>query len=241
MTLAGFRSRCRIARSCAREVLAVHVLHGKEVAAGHLADVVDAANVRVGDRTRGADFGEETLEQLPVRREAIRQEFQGDGLAELQVVGAVDLSHAAATEKADDPIAVGQNGSRREAARVDRVRGGQTPDWRGRNPARGRGDRRRREAGRQLRVRGRDPSAGATDGRALLQIHPASRAAHGAEILSLEKKGGPKAALVNGKVRDPRACALGMTCRGFARQVTSSSTCPPPPSSRSSRPRTFPT
>src|SRR5512132_4182862 len=85
------------------QVLPVHVLHRKVVLAIQLADVVDAADVRVGDLPRDPDLGIETLEARGVVREHPREKLQRDRLAELQVIGAIDLAHSAAAQKADDP------------------------------------------------------------------------------------------------------------------------------------------
>ncbi len=68
---------------------------------------------------------------------AARQELQRDGLPEREVVGAVDLAHAAAAEEADDAVALGQQG-----AGGDRL-------------ARRPGPRRRQPAGTRGRSRGR--------------------------------------------------------------------------------------
>ena len=85
-----------------RQVLAVHVLHREEVAAFDLADVVDAADVRVRDLPREPHLGVEAREKALVRRDRLGQELQGDRLSELEVVGAVDLAHAALSEKPDE-------------------------------------------------------------------------------------------------------------------------------------------
>ena len=105
-----------------REVLAVHVLHREEVAAFDLADVVDAADVRVRDLPREPDLGVEAREEALVRGDRLGQELQGDGLSELQVVGAVDLAHAALAEEPDDAVALAEHGARRERAEVERAR-----------------------------------------------------------------------------------------------------------------------
>ena len=88
-----------------RQVLAVHVLHREEQLAVDLADVVDAADVRVRHLPRGAHLVVELREPRRIVRERRRQELQRDRLAEPQVVGAIDLAHAAAPEQADDAIA----------------------------------------------------------------------------------------------------------------------------------------
>src|SRR5262249_53984443 len=61
-------------------------------------------------------------------RQFARQEFQGDGLTELQVIGAIDFAHAATPEETDDPVAVGENGARREATDRNRIRGDEATD-----------------------------------------------------------------------------------------------------------------
>jgi len=59
-----------------------------------------------------------------------RKEFEGHGLAQQQIVGAVDLAHAAAAQQADYAVALGQQSSRWEAALVH------VPRRRRRGPAR---------------------------------------------------------------------------------------------------------
>ena len=94
------------------------------------ADVVDAADVRVRDLPRHADFGVELREPAGVAVDVGRQELQRDRLAELQVVGAVDLAHAAAAQAADDAVAAAEEGAGRKAAVVDRA-GAREPSARG--------------------------------------------------------------------------------------------------------------
>ena len=109
-------------RSERREVLAVDVLHRQEQVAVGLADVVDAADVRVRDLPRRAHFVVELREPRRVVRERRRQELQRDRLAELQVVGPIDLAHAAAAEQADDAVAAVEQRAGREAAVIERAR-----------------------------------------------------------------------------------------------------------------------
>ena len=111
-----------------REVLAVHVLHGQEVAAFDLADVVDAADVRVRDLPREAHLRVEPREERLVARDALRKELQRDGLPELEVVGAVDLAHAALAEKAHDAVALAEHGAGRKRAEIEGARGDEAAD-----------------------------------------------------------------------------------------------------------------
>ena len=81
-----------------RQILAVDVLHREEVPPLDLADVVDAADVRMRDPPRVAHLGEKRSMQAGSDASFSRQELQRDRLAELQVVGAVDLAHAAVAD-----------------------------------------------------------------------------------------------------------------------------------------------
>ena len=108
-----------------REVLAVHVLHREKGVAFEFADVVDAADVGMGDLARQADFGVELGEARGVAVERFGEELERDRLAELQVVGAIDLAHAAAAEPADDAVTAVEDRAGRKAAVVDRVGGGE--------------------------------------------------------------------------------------------------------------------
>jgi hypothetical protein len=84
------------------EIFAVDVLHGEKQMAVDFADVVHAADVRMGDLARRADFVVELREADGIVLEAVWQELQGDRLAEPQIVGAVHLAHAALAEHRDD-------------------------------------------------------------------------------------------------------------------------------------------
>jgi hypothetical protein len=118
------------------EIFAVDVLHGEKQMAVDLADVVHAADVRMGDLARRADFVVELREADGIVLEAVGQELQGDRLAEPQIVGAVHLAHAALAEHRDDAIATVENRSGTEPSVRDRVRRGQPPARGGGRPRR---------------------------------------------------------------------------------------------------------
>ncbi len=102
-----------------REIFAVDVLHRQEGAAVELVDVIDAADVRVRHLPRHAHFGVELRQPRRIAIDVRGKELQRDGLPELQIVGAVDLAHAAAAAPLDDPVAPAQERAGREAAVVD--------------------------------------------------------------------------------------------------------------------------
>jgi hypothetical protein len=106
-----------------RQILAVHVFHRQERAAVGIADVVGAADVAMRDRPGDADFVVKLREARGIVREGVGQELEGDGLSELEVVGAVTLTHTAAAERCDDPEAAGEDGSRGEASPAGAARG----------------------------------------------------------------------------------------------------------------------
>ena len=86
-----------------------------------LADVVDAADVRMRDLARDPDLGVESGEPIGLVRHRVGQELERDGLAELEVVRAVDLAHAAAPEQSSDAVSIDQERARGESA-VERTR-----------------------------------------------------------------------------------------------------------------------
>ncbi|MHC5024246.1 MAG: hypothetical protein ACYTGG_10110 [Planctomycetota bacterium] len=67
------------------------------------------------DAKRQAHFLEEALEARRVAFDVAREELQRDALAQLQIVGAVDLAHTATAEQADDAVALGEDVARDEA------------------------------------------------------------------------------------------------------------------------------
>ena len=165
MMFCGFRSRWMTPRSCAAaspaqslravsralsdgqaadareqrgEIFAVHVLHGDEGHAFDLADIVNAADVGMGDQAGDADLAVEALEQARIARRLLGQELERDGLAEREVGGAIDLAHAAAAQQADDAIAAAEQRAGNEAAlhrRTDEEVSCEMSDARARLPA----------------------------------------------------------------------------------------------------------
>ena len=105
----------------AGEVLALHELHREEREAVHLGDVVHAADVRVGDLPGRAHLAPEPHEPVAVADERLGQELQGHRLSEREVVGPVNLAHAALADQPDNPIAAAEHGSRLEASGQARV------------------------------------------------------------------------------------------------------------------------
>ena len=91
----------------------------RNVCAVDLADVVDAADVRMRHLPRHPDFGVQLRQARRIAVDVGRQELQRDRLPELQVVGAIHLAHAAAAEPADDAVAAAEERAGREAAVVD--------------------------------------------------------------------------------------------------------------------------
>jgi hypothetical protein len=138
MTFAGFRSRCRtpmlwaaarpahnwrcrleglVGRQTAaptqqrRQILPVHVLHRQEGLAVGLAEVVNPADVVMRDLSSGAHLLVESRQSRRIANRPGWQELQGHGLAECEVIRAINLAHSAAAEEADDAIAAGEDRS----------------------------------------------------------------------------------------------------------------------------------
>ncbi len=99
-----------------RQILAIDVFHREKRLALELADVVDPADVGMGDEARGTHLAAEALEPLLVAPEINRKKLESHRLAEDEIVGSVDLAHAAASEQRDDPVAAGDRGARRKSS-----------------------------------------------------------------------------------------------------------------------------
>jgi hypothetical protein len=69
----------------------------------------------VGHLTRHPDFGVELRQACGVLVDVRGQELERHGLAEREVVGAIDLPHAAFPEQRHDPETRRQHGSRLES------------------------------------------------------------------------------------------------------------------------------
>jgi len=86
--------------------------------------------VAAADAQRHPHFSQEPIEPLGVVFDFRGEELQRHRLTELQVIGAVDLAHAAAAEQADHPVPAGDDSARQELALCG---GARTPlqcrDW----------------------------------------------------------------------------------------------------------------
>jgi len=98
-----------------RQILSVDVLHGEEVLAIDLGHVVDPADVGMRNLPGQPDLVEESFEAIAIRLERRRKELQRDGLAELEIVGTVDLAHSALPQEVDDPVSTGEHRAGDEA------------------------------------------------------------------------------------------------------------------------------
>ena len=102
-------------------ILAVDVLHREEVEPLDHPEVVDAADMRMRDLPCDpylvAEPGEGGLAHV-----GGREELEGDRLVEDQIVGAVDLAHAALAEPSEDAVAAGEHRAGNELRTVESVR-----------------------------------------------------------------------------------------------------------------------
>ena len=69
------------------------------------------------DLARDAHLVAKTLQRVRIARHGFGQELQRHRLAEHQIVGAIDLAHAALAEQRDDPIALANDACPARTAR----------------------------------------------------------------------------------------------------------------------------
>ena len=99
----------------ARQILAVDVLHRQVQLTARVANVVDTADVWMRNLPRQPHLLAKPVSGPFVGAER-RQELEGNGLSELEILRAVDLSHAAATLQRNDSEAAGEQGAGPESS-----------------------------------------------------------------------------------------------------------------------------
>ena len=115
-------AHCTPPRDRSREILAFDVLHRKKQMTLGIADVIDAAYVRMRDLPRDADLAMKGVEPVLVGGQRRRQELERDRVSEPQIVGVIDDAHATASELADDAIAAGLDRTGLDRAGLCRMR-----------------------------------------------------------------------------------------------------------------------
>jgi hypothetical protein len=104
-----------------RQLFSLDELHGEELLAVNFANVVNAADVAMRDLPRHSHFPVKASQRRAVARERFRQKLERDRLAQLEIIGAVDFAHSAATNQSDDAIALDQYRPRNEPRIIDRA------------------------------------------------------------------------------------------------------------------------
>src|SRR5258708_36671843 len=87
-----------------REVFTVHELHRDEWLAVNVSDIENTAHVGMRHLAGYANFIVETRQHARILRGGFRQKFESHGLAQAQVVGAVNFAHPAFAEASEDPV-----------------------------------------------------------------------------------------------------------------------------------------
>ncbi len=77
----------------------------------HLADVVNAAHVRMGHLARNANFVIEAGNGAVVAGCGFRKKLERYGLAQREVGGAIDFAHSAPAQESGDTVAPGDYNS----------------------------------------------------------------------------------------------------------------------------------
>jgi hypothetical protein len=88
----------------------------------NLADVVDPTNVAMTYLPSHSYFTMKTGQRRSILNEGLRKKFQRDWLSELQIIGSIDLTHAAFAEQTNDAIACSNHRPRQESTLVNRIK-----------------------------------------------------------------------------------------------------------------------
>jgi hypothetical protein len=92
-----------------RQRFAVHVLHRQVVPALGVADVIDAADMWVGDAAGEPNLVGQPLEAVVPTGHRLRHQLQRNGLAQPQVVSTIYLAHRAAAQQTHDAVSRGKD------------------------------------------------------------------------------------------------------------------------------------
>jgi hypothetical protein len=105
-----------------RKILTIHVFHGEKVPAVHLADVVDTTNIRMRNLAGISHFSMKAGQSRPIVLQRGRKKLESYHVSQLEILGAIDLAHAAAAQKSYDPISFGENRPGHESSVSGRMR-----------------------------------------------------------------------------------------------------------------------
>ena len=94
----GFGQRQGRAANVCVEGLALDVFHRQKADTVRLADLEHARHVGVAQRRSGLGLLHEAAHAVGIARHFRRQDLQGDGTLQVQVLGQVDFAHAASAE-----------------------------------------------------------------------------------------------------------------------------------------------
>ena len=86
------------------ERLPLDRLHHDDLARVEPFDTVDSRDVGMIQRCEGVGFAVEARDAVRIVRKRFRQELEGDVAAEAGVACAIDRTHSACTQFADDPV-----------------------------------------------------------------------------------------------------------------------------------------
>ena len=98
------------------QILAIDILHRQKVKPAGLTDVMNPADVGMGDLAGDTNLGSKALQPLFVFGKFLRQKFESHGLLQGEIVGVVHLAHATLAGTFDDAIPAGEDVTRVEAA-----------------------------------------------------------------------------------------------------------------------------
>src|SRR5262245_51336936 len=94
-------------------------------------NVVNAADIRMGQLPRDANLRKKPFASNGIVRQRFGKKLKGDGLAEFEIIGAIDFTHPTTSHEPDDAIAVRENRAGRETSDGNRT-GGRRPRYRSR-------------------------------------------------------------------------------------------------------------
>src|SRR5260370_26608216 len=85
------------------------------------ADVVNPADILVTNLSGYSNFAMKTRQRGAISEQVFGKKFHRDGLAQFEIVSAIDFAHTASAQQTYDPITLSQHRARHKARVIDRI------------------------------------------------------------------------------------------------------------------------
>src|SRR4029077_966674 len=106
------------------QILAIHIFHREEVMTIDFSNVINTANVGMGNTAGSADLIMKAFKKPLIVYGLVGQELQSNRLTQCEVIGTINFSHSATPEQSDNAVTSREQNSRQKQTLISRGRNG---------------------------------------------------------------------------------------------------------------------